>query len=186
MEILLTRHGQTEWNFFKKVQGKADIKLNEKGIEQAKDVKYKLKNKQIDLILCSPLIRAVETANIINDSRNIPILIDEKLSERDFGEFEGMPTTDFDYEAFWSYKQNIQYNKAENIKDFFQRVYGFLDNIYLKYKDKRILLVAHGGISIPVYCYFNGIPDKDTLLGLALGNCEVAKYVYKEKEIDER
>ena len=160
--------------------------LNEKGIEQAKDVKDKLKNKQIDLILCSPLIRAVETANIINDSRNIPILIDEKLSERDFGEFEGMPTTDFDYEAFWSYKQNIQYNKAENIKDFFQRVYGFLDNIYLKYKDKRILLVAHGGISIPVYCYFNGIPDKDTLLGLALGNCEVAKYVYKEKEIDER
>ena len=185
MEILLTRHGQTEWNFLQKVQGKADIKLNEKGIKQAKDVKDKLKNEQIDLILCSPLIRAVETANIINDSRNIPILIDEKLSERDFGEFEGMPTTDFDYEAFWSYKQNTQYNQAENIKDFFQRVYGFLDDIYLKYKDKRILLVAHGGISIPVYCYFNGIPDKDTLLGLALGNCEVAKYVYKEKEIDE-
>ena len=41
-------------------------------------------------------------------------------------------------------------------------------------------------IDIPVYCYFNGIPNKDTLLGLALGNCEVAKYVYKEKEIDER
>ena len=108
------------------------------------------------------------------------------LSERDFGEFEGMPTTDFDYEAFWSYKQNIQYNKAENIKDFFQKVYGFLDDIYLKYKDKRILLVAHEGISIPVHCYFNGIPDKDTLLGLALENYEVAKYVYKEKEIDER
>lgn len=186
MEILLTRHGQTEWNFLKKVQGKADIKLNEKGIEQAKDVKCKLKNEQIDLILCSPLIRAVETANIINGDRNIPILIDEMLSERDFGEFEGMPTTDFDYEAFWSYKQNIQYNKAENIKEFFQKVYGFLDDIYLKYKDKRILLVAHGGISIPVHCYFNGIPDKDTLLGLALRNCEVAKYVYKEKEIDER
>lgn len=186
MEILLTRHGQTEWNFLKKVQGKADIKLNEKGIEQAKDVKDKLKNEQIDFILCSPLIRAVEAANIINGGRNIQILIDGKLSERDFGEFEGMPTTNFDYEAFWSYKQNIQYNKAENIKDFFQRVYAFLDDIYLKYKDKRILLVTHGGISIPVYCYFNGIPDKDTLLGLALGNCEVAKYVYKEKEIDER
>ena len=44
MEILLTRHGQTEWNFLQKVQGKADIKLNEKGIKQAKDVKDKLKN----------------------------------------------------------------------------------------------------------------------------------------------
>ncbi len=180
MEILLTRHGQTEWNFLKKVQGKADIKLNEKGIEQAKNVKDKLKNEQIDLILCSPLIRAVETANIINADRNIPILITEKLSERDFGEFEGMPTTDFDYEAFWSYKQNIQYEKAENIRNFFQRVYGFLNDIYLKYKDKRILLVAHGGISIPVYCYFNGIPDQDTLLDLVIENCEVVKYVYKE------
>lgn len=100
IEILLTRHGQTEWNFLKKVQGKADIKLNEKGIEQVKDVKDKLKNEQIDFILCSPLIRAVEAANIIKGGRNIQILIDEKLSERDFGEFEGMPNTDFDYEAF--------------------------------------------------------------------------------------
>ena len=185
MEILLTRHGQTEWNFLKKVQGKADIKLNEKGIEQAQNVKDKLKNEKIDLILCSPLIRAVETANIINESRNIPILIEEKLSERDFGEFEGMPNTEFDFEAFWSYKQNIQYKKAENIREFFKRVYKFLDDIHLKYKDKRILLVAHGGISIPFYCYFNGIPNKDTLLGLALENCEIAKYFYKEKEIGE-
>lgn len=186
METLLIRHGQTEWNALKKVQGKADIKLNEKGIKQAKDVKDKLKDEQIDLILCSPLIRAVETANIINGDRDIPILIDERLSERDFGEFEGMSNTDFDYESFWSYKQNIEYQKAENIREFFQRVYSFLDDIHLKYKNKRILLVAHGGISIPVYCYFNGIPNKDTLLGLALENCEVAKYVYKEKEIDER
>lgn len=138
------------------------------------------------MILCSPLIKAVEIANIINGGRNIQILIDEKLSKRNFGEFEGMSNTEFDFEAFWSYKQNIQYQKAENIREFFQRVYGFLDDMHLKYKDKQILLVAHGGISIPVYCYFNGIPDKDTLLCLALGNCEVAKYVYKGKEFDER
>lgn len=186
MEILLTRHGQTEWNFLKKVQGKVDIKLNQTGIEEAQNLKDTLKNEPIDLILCSPLIRAVETADIINGDRNIPILIVEKLSERDFGEFEGMPNTAFDFEAFWSYKQNMQYQKAENIRKFFQRVYEFLDGIHLKYKDKRILLVAHGGISIPVYCYFNGIPDKDILLGLSLKNCEVAKYVYKEREIDER
>lgn len=186
MEILLTRHGQTDWNVLKKVQGKANIPLNEKGMEQAQKVKVQLKNETIDLILCSPLVRAVETAKIINSGRNIPIEIAEKLSERDFGEFEGMPNMEFDYEAFWSYKQNRQYQKAENIREFFQRVYGFLDAVSLKYPDKRILLVAHGGISIPVYCYFNGIPDQDTLLGLALENCEVAKYVYPEKEMDER
>lgn len=176
MEILLTRHGQTEWNLLKKVQGKADIELNEKGIEQANQTRETLKNEKIDLILCSPLKRAVQTAKIINEGRDIPMIIDERISERDFGEFEGMPNTDFDYSGFWSYKQDLKYEKAENIKEFFKRVYIFLDSIQDDYVGKRILIVAHGGISIPIKCYFDGIPNQDTLLPLALGNCEVAKY----------
>ena len=152
MEILLTRHGQTEWNLLKKVQGKADIELNEKGIQQAETTR---------------------------DS-----IIDERVSERDFGEFEGMPNTNFDFNAFWSYKQNLKYDKAENIKDFFRRVYNFLDNIKNEYDGKRILIVSHGGISIPVKCYFDGIPNTETLLPLCLENCEVAKYSYKELDLE--
>ena len=186
MEILLTRHGQTEWNLLKKVQGKADIELNEKGIQQAEATRDSLKNEEIDLILCSPLKRAVQTAGIINQGRNIPMIIDGRASERDFGEFEGLPNTEFDFDAFWSYKQNLKYDKAENIKDFFGRVYDFLDSIKREYAGKRILIVAHGGISIPFKCYFEGIPDAETLLPLALGNCAVAKYSYKELNIDER
>ncbi len=182
MEILLTRHGQTEWNVLHKVQGKADIELNEEGIKQANKAKELLQNEAIDLILCSPLTRAVQTANIINRDRNIPMIITEGMSERDFGEFEGMTKAEFDFEGFWSYKQNLQYQKAENIRSFFERVYSFLDDVQLKYKGKRILLVAHGGISIPVNCYFNGIPDTDDLLSLTIKNCEVAKYVYKEEK----
>ena len=112
------------------------------------------------------------------------MIIDERVSERDFGEFEGMPNTDFDFNAFWSYKQNLKYDKAENIKDFFGRVYKFLDNIKNEYAGKRILIVAHGGISIPVKCYFEGIPNTETLLPLSLGNCEVAKYSYKELNLE--
>ena len=100
MEILLTRHGQTEWNALKKVQGKADIELNKNGIEQANNIKVILKNENIDLIVCSPLTRAMQTAKIINSDRNLPMVFDERLSERDFGEFEGMSNTEFDYEAF--------------------------------------------------------------------------------------
>ena len=85
MEILLTRHGQTEWNLLKKVQGKADIELNEKGVKQAEETRDSLKNEEIDLILCSPLKRAIQTAEIINQGRNIKMIIDERVSERDFG-----------------------------------------------------------------------------------------------------
>lgn len=184
MEILLTRHGQTEWNLLKKVQGKADIELNEKGIQQAEITRDSLREERIDLILCSPLKRAIQTAEIINQGRNIRMIIDERVSERDFGEFEGMPNTDFDFNAFWSYKQNLKYDKAENIKDFFRRVYNFLDNIKNEYAGKRILIVAHGGISIPVKCYFEGIPNAETLLPLCLGNCEVEKYSYKELDLE--
>ena len=85
MKIYVTRHGQTEWNVLKKVQGKADISLNEKGIEQAIQTKKELDNEKIDLIICSPLKRAKETAQIINENRNIPIIFDDRISERDFG-----------------------------------------------------------------------------------------------------
>lgn len=74
--------------------------------------------------------------------------------------------------------------KAENIRDFFERVYDFLDSIKNEYAGKRILIVAHGGISIPVKCYFEGIPNAETLLSLCLENCEVAKYSYKELDFE--
>lgn len=63
--------------------------------------------------------RTKQTADIINKEKNVPIIIDDRISERDFGEFEGKPTTDFDFNGFWSYKQNEEYDKAENIRDFF-------------------------------------------------------------------
>lgn len=176
MIVYITRHGQTEWNVLNKVQGRVDISLNDKGKEQAEITKKELENDEFDLILCSPLKRAKETAEIINRGRNIPIIYDDRIAERDFGEFEGLLRSEFDFDGFWSYKKDCKYEKAENIREFFKRIYGFIDSIKEEYKDKRVLIVAHGGVSIPFDCYFNGIPDVDCLLYLCIGNCEVKKY----------
>ena len=73
MEILYTRHGQTEWNVLKKIQGRTDIELNEVGIEQAEIARDKLKNEKVDLIICSSLKRARQTAEIINKEFNVEI-----------------------------------------------------------------------------------------------------------------
>lgn len=54
MKILVTRNGQTDWNVEKRIQGRTDIELNKKGIEQAYKTKENLKNEKIDLIICSP------------------------------------------------------------------------------------------------------------------------------------
>ena len=90
MEILLTRHGQTEWNALGKLQGRQDIKLNEVGKEQALTTGEKIKNEKIDIIITSPLKRARETAEIINKQFNVEIVEDDRLMERCYGDFEGI------------------------------------------------------------------------------------------------
>lgn len=178
MNLYVTRHGQTDWNVEKKVMGRCDEPLNEVGLMQAEETRNSLLNKDIDLIISSPLKRAKQTADIINRDRNIEIIYDDRIIERDFGEMEGLATKDFDFAGFWDYYKNSQYNKAENIQNFFDRIYNFVNDILEKYKDKNVLIVAHGGVSIPIACYFNGNIPKGTLVdaGLVLGNCEVAIY----------
>ena len=184
MSILLTRHGQTDWNVQKKVMGRCDEPLNNKGKEQAVETRDKLKDADIDLIICSPLQRAKQTAEIINEGRDIPIVYDERIMERDFGEFEGKETKDFDFQGYWNYYKNDAYEQAENIQEFFKRIYEFLDDVTEKYKDKNILIVAHGGVSISVECYFKqDIPEGSLVeAGLVLDNCQVVSYSKDEKK----
>ena len=182
--IYITRHGQTNWNVQKKVMGRCDEPLNETGLKQAEETKNNLSDTNIDLIICSPLTRAKQTAEIINKERNIPIIYDERIIERDFGEFEGMETKNFDFHGYWNYYKNEKYKKSENIQEFFKRVYDFLEDITKKFQGKNILIVAHGGISIPVECYFSeNIPEGSLVdAGLVLGNCQIRNYETKVKK----
>ena len=151
MKIYLTRHGETDWNIElnRKQKIKNNIKkktvtdddfidINTTGIKQANKLAEKLKNTRIDLVICSPLPRAKQTADIIVKGRNIPIIFDKDISVREFGEHKGkVADVDFDFtHGFWSYKANIKYKRAENIRDFFKRVYLFLDKIKEEYQEE--------------------------------------------------
>ena len=129
-----------------------------------------------------------QTAEVINTGRDIPIIYDERIIERDFGEFEGKETKDFDFHGYWNYYKNDQYQSAENIQSFFERIYAFLDDIIKKYPGKNVLLVAHGGVSIPVNCFFNKKIPEGSLVdaGLVLGNCQIASYTTNTKIPEDR
>ena len=178
--IYIVRHGETAWNHLGKIMGRCDEPLNDNGIRQAYEVKEHIDKLKIDLIICSPLLRARQTAEIINEDRNLEIILDERIIERDYGEFDGQKKDNTDYEDVWNYYLNKQFEKAENIKVFFDRVYSFLDDIKKRYPDKDILLVCHGGVSMAVECYFTGhIPEGHLNgTGLALKNCEVRSYSF--------
>lgn len=176
MNLYVVRHGQTEWNVLKKMQGSADISLNERGMEQAKYTKENLKNVDIDLIFCSPLIRAKQTAEVINEDRNLNITFDERLRERNYGEFEGTSKSSFNYNDFWAYEKNLKYDKAENVQDFFKRIYYFLDDLKEKYSDKNILIVCHAGVVKAIECYANNMLADEEIGPFLPDNASVLKY----------
>ena len=175
MNIFVVRHGQTEWNVMKKMQGSADIELNEKGLSQASDTADMLRDLTFDAIFCSPLKRAKQTAEIINDDRGLNIVFDERLRERNYGEFEGTNKSSFNYNEFWSYQKNMKYEKAENVQDFFERIYDFLDDITSKEYD-NILIVCHAGVEKAIECYFNGLMSDDKIGSFLPDNASVLKY----------
>lgn len=175
MKLYITRHGQTDGNLYKIMDGIRDIDLNEKGKEQASITRDNLKDKKIDLIICSPLSRTKQTMEIINVN-NIQVIYDNRIMERDCGEFEGKPFDSFDREWYWNYNNKTTYEKAESIEDFFKRVYDFLEEIKIKYKDLTVLLVTHQGVSKAINCYFSGIPKDGNLQTLGIDNCEVKEY----------
>lgn len=83
------RHGKTDWNAKHKLQGRTDIPLNDEGREMAEKAREEYKDIHFDVCYCSPLIRAKETAEIVLQGRNIPLITDERLQEMSFGVYEG-------------------------------------------------------------------------------------------------
>ena len=90
MKLYIVRHGETDWNKARRVQGFSDIPLNEYGRHLARETAEGMKDIPFDLAYTSPLIRARETAEIILAGREIPLIESNGIKEMGFGEYEGM------------------------------------------------------------------------------------------------
>lgn len=171
MKIYIVRHGQVPHNALHQYNT-TDEDLTDYGVSQALELSEKIKNKQFDIIISSPLIRAKHTAEII--AKNRKIFYDDRIKERSCGSLSGQPLEVTNREEYWNYYTTIQYGTSENIQEFFKRVYNFLDE--LKTKDyKSVLIVAHSGVSKAFNGYFDGIQD-GKFLNRGLKNCEIKEY----------
>lgn len=176
MKILIIRHGETDWNCEKRLQGRTDIELNDTGRKQAFEAKKMLDKRDIDLVVCSPLKRARETASIIVGERNIPIICDDRVMERSFGDIEGSLIKDIDLSDAWELGGSLKYDGMESSELLMARITDFLNDMYSKYSDKTILVVTHGAVTIGVGCYFNGYGDSKTRKTYFCDNCVVKEY----------
>ena len=163
-KIYFARHGQTVWNVENKICGATDIALTAKGHEQAKELGEIIKKSgyAIDEILCSPLERAYDTAKHVSEITGIPMRVEERLREQNFGIYE---STARNGEEFKAAKTNFinHFGNGETM-------------LHLCYK--TYLLVAHNGIARAVQSYFHDMTNEE-FAAFGIDNCQVLEYEFE-------
>jgi broad specificity phosphatase PhoE len=144
-EMLLVRHGQSEWNAVGRWQGNADPALTELGRLQAMHAAGRVG--AVDVIVASPLIRALETARLISSQIGVgPVVVDADLAERDAGEWEGLTRAEIE-EGWPGYlateKRPPGYEPHEVLV---ARARTALDRVHAEYEGADVLVVTHGGL----------------------------------------
>ncbi len=175
MYLVVVRHGETIRNIVGLVQGDTESMLSEKGKEQARETKKKLENQIFDIVFSSPLSRAYQTAEIITEGK-LSIIIDERLNERDYGDFEGHTREEFDYIDYWNFDYNLKENHGESVQHLCMRIEDFLKEIKEKYQDKKVLVVTHSGVARAIYYVIHGIPDDGDMSVIDIPNCMIMEY----------
>ncbi len=199
MVIYFVRHGQTDWNVLKKIQGKTDIPLNEKGKEQAKETAKIIANRGYDLakVYSSKHIRALETAKEIAKACDLECVPIDGLEEMNLGDWEGKSWSDIienEREFFEYWDSHRRYEKTPNgecYQDVFERVYDALIEI-IDTERKDVVVVTHSAVIMSMRCLmagdrFENMPnyniDNAEILGISKEEIlESYKKVYEREE----
>ena len=128
--IYIIRHGQTEMNQAHALQGRSDQPLNENGIRQAQEAAKGFGSLRFDRVYSSPLGRAIQTAEIV--APGVPIVVDDRLIEMDYGPYEGVDLTDMPAELiefFRDFVHNPAPEGMEQLSSVVKRTGAFIEEI---------------------------------------------------------
>lgn len=179
MKLYVVRHGEVQSNVEKIISGWNDEELTQKGIEQANEMRSKLKSIPFDEIYSSPIIRAKQTAEIIVPNKNI--IYDKRLAERDPGSMLGKSRKEINKNLWNSLDFDRTSEGAETLAAGLKRVNEFLEEKRKIYSDKTLLIITHMYISKCIWVLENNIQNIQQINEFFHSNSEV-KY-YDEEEI---
>lgn len=141
--FFIVRHGETEWNKVRRIQGVSDIPLNDTGLQQAHAVAEILSAHSFDAIVSSPLSRARDTARVIAERLGMPEPeIFQGLIERNYGDAEGSNGQDLDH----LYPPGTEIPGREPREAVTARALAVLRELALRHPDSDVIAVAHGGV----------------------------------------
>lgn len=151
--LYLTRHGETEENAGRILQGHLPGKLSPLGIQQIQDLRDKLKGVHLDAILCSDLKRCVDSASILAENHHLTPVQLPMLRERNWGSFTGRRIDDI---------QQLPIPKdVETVDEMLHRASSFLEYVRSHYPDKKVLVVSHGLFARALQSAFYHKPMKE-------------------------
>ena len=171
VELILVRHGQTDWNAQSLSQGQTDNDLNETGIAQAHETAKALKKEKIDFIISSDLKRAKQTAEIIGEEIGIEVTeLWEELRERSEGIWDGKHIDEVlkDYPAASEDAKSVSFHhstppKGESFTAFIERTEKACEMLLEKYAGKKVVVVSHGGTTRALHTVIQNLGYKAAL-----------------------
>jgi len=162
--ICLVRHGETEWNAERRIQGQIDIGLNATGLRQAAAAGRWLKTAGIVALYSSDLKRAWTTAQAIGEALALVPVAEPQMRERRYGVFEGLTYAEAQakypdgYAAFEGRNAAYDFENGESLRDMYERVTGRLKMLATAHPGKNIAVVLHGGVLDIVNRFVRGNP----------------------------
>lgn len=162
--ICLVRHGETEWNTERRIQGQIDIALNPTGLDQATAVGSWLRNAGIVALYSSDLKRAWATAQAIGAALGLSPVAVPEMRERRYGIFEGLTYDEArarfpeGYAAFARRDADYSFDRGESLKQMAARVTGKLEEIAAAHPRQNVAVVLHGGVLDIVNHFVRGNP----------------------------
>ena len=166
-EVVLVRHGETEWHAENRYAGRTDVALTPLGLRQAETLAAWAGSARLDAIWCSPLSRARDTAAMVARATGHELRIDDRLMELDFGQGEGLTSDDMRSRfpdrltAFHADPVADHLPDGEDPRDAVFRAVACMDDIVAAAPDGRVLVVAHTTLIRLLLCHLIGIPISD-------------------------
>ncbi len=173
---VLVRHGETDWNRERRLQGHRDIALNERGLWQAEAAARRLSERLglelkdvrpavgVPVLMTSDLLRCRQTAAAIAAALGLPLNLEPRLREHDYGIFEGCTPADIERDfpdraaRWWARDPDLELGHGESLRQFAGRVEGALEELALAHLGRTLIVVTHGGVLDVAYRMARGLP----------------------------
>ena len=187
-EIILIRHGETEWNSQQRMQGHSNSDLSSVGQAQIQALGQWMKNVPFDHIYSSDSLRAKQTAEAITQFSGHKLKIDLRLREKNLGVFEGLTSEEARerhpevFRLFKTAGSKYVIDEGESTQQLQDRALEIVDEIRIKHPEERVLLVTHGGFIRVVMKHSLGL-SLETPTRFLIRNTGVFRLVWEDKWI---